>query len=138
MLFCPWKRKQTVAESIATIVIMAGSVLLFAYWFRYTCLLMLHARTARDYAREVATANQLSFANVQSQLCVDNADLNSLHDLLDRDYDVVTRLMNDAANGQAGIEEKMLAFNYRLASVRYRVAQRYSIQSARQALEEMS
>jgi hypothetical protein len=99
---------------------------------------MLHARTARDYAREVATANQLSFANVQSQLCDANADLDGLHDLLDRDYALVTRLMNEVANGQSGIEERMLAFNYRLASIRYRVAQRYSIQSARQALEEMS
>jgi hypothetical protein len=127
-----------VIESIATIVIMAGSVLLFAYWFRYTCLLMLHTRTARDYAREVATANQLSFANLESQLCEPNADLDGLRQALDRDYALVTRLLNEVADGQSGIEQKMLAFNYRLAGIRYQVAQRFSAQSARQALEEMS
>ena len=55
-------------ELISTIVIMAGSVLLFGYWFRYTCLLILSARTTRDYAGAVATANQLSFLEVQSVL----------------------------------------------------------------------
>jgi hypothetical protein len=137
MLLCLWKEDKVI-ESIATIVIMAGSVLLFAYWFRYTCLLMLHARTTRDYATEVATANQLSFANVRSELCEPNADLDGLRKLLDQDYALVTRLMNEVAAGQSGIEEQMLAFNYRLASMRYQVAQRFSMQSARQALEEMS
>src|SRR5580704_14487011 len=137
MLLCLWKEDKVI-ESIATIVIMAGSVLLFAYWFRYTCLLMLHARTARDYAREVATANQLSFANVQSQLCEPDADLDVLRDLLDRDYALVTRLMTEVSNGQSGVEERMLAFNYRLAGMRYQFAQRFSMESARQALEEMS
>jgi hypothetical protein len=125
-------------ETIATIVIMAGSVLLFAYWFRYTCLLMLHARTPRDYATEVAMANQLSFANIQTQLCDANADLSGLREALDRDYALVTRLLNEVSGQRSGIEERMLAFNYRLAAARYEVTQRYSVQSARQALEEMS
>lgn len=125
-------------ETIATIVIMAGSVLLFAYWFRYTCLLMLHARTTRDYASEVAMANQLSFANIQTRLSEPNADLEGLRAALDSDYALVTRLLNEVAGGQSGIEERMLAFNYRLASVRYQVGQRFSVESARQALEEMS
>src|SRR5208337_4811907 len=102
MLFCPWKRKQTVAESIATIVIMAGSILLFAYWFRYTCLLMLHARTPRDYATEVATVNQLSFASVQTQLCDANVDLSGLREALDRDYALVTRLLNEVSGERSG------------------------------------
>jgi hypothetical protein len=137
VLFFLWEEK-TVIESIATIVIMAGSMLLFAYWFRYTCLLILHAKTAHDYASEIATANQLSFANIQTQLCEPDADLDGLRQALDRDYALVTRLLNEVAGGQSGIEERMLAFNYRLAGVRYQVGQRFSVQSARQALEEMS
>ena len=55
-------------ELITTGVLTVGSVLLLAYWFRYMCLLILSAKTTQDYAGQVATANQLSFLEVQSQL----------------------------------------------------------------------
>ena len=45
-------------ELIASITITAGSVLLFCYWFRYTCFLILSAQTVREYATSVAQANQ--------------------------------------------------------------------------------
>ena len=48
-------------ERIATILITASSVLLFGYWFRYTCLLVLNTKTVRDYASEVAAVHQLGF-----------------------------------------------------------------------------
>jgi len=126
-----------VTETIATIVIMAGSLLLFGYWFRYTCLLILHAKTAVDYGREVALANHLSFNQVQSQLFAPSANLNGLRGSLDRDFALLTSLMTQASSG-FGIEQRMLAFNYRLAGVRYQIGQHISANSARQALEEMS
>ena len=129
--------KDTVIETIATIVIMAGSVLLFGYWFRYTCLLILHAKTPVDYGREVALANNLSFAQVQSQLFAPAANLDQLRGSLDRDFALVTALMAQASSG-FGIEQRMLAFNYRMAAFRYQVGQHLSANSARQALEEMS
>ncbi len=55
-------------ELIVTLVITVSSVLLFGYWFRYTCLLILSAKTTRDYAADIAAANQLSFLQVQAQL----------------------------------------------------------------------
>ncbi len=55
-------------ESVLTVLIIAGSGFLFAYWFRYTCLLIVSAKTSRDYAAEVATANQLGFLEVQSSV----------------------------------------------------------------------
>ena len=55
-------------QSITTIALTAGSVLLLGYWFRYTCLLILSAKTTRDFAGEVAEANQLSFLEVQARL----------------------------------------------------------------------
>jgi hypothetical protein len=125
------------AETIATLVIMAGSVTLFAYWFRYTCLLILHARTPVDYGREVALANQLSFAQVQSQLFAPSANLDQLRGSLDRDFALLTALMTQASTG-FGIEQRMLAFNYRIAAARYQFGQHFSANAARQALEEMS
>src|SRR5271169_728228 len=74
-------------EKIATSIITVGSLLLFLFWFRYVCLLVLNARPARDYAIAAAAANQLSFPDVQAIL--QNraaADLEELRHLLDRDF----------------------------------------------------
>ena len=43
-------------ESVLTILISVSSTLLFGYWFRYTCLLILSAKTTRDYAAEAPAA----------------------------------------------------------------------------------
>jgi hypothetical protein len=125
-------------ELITTVVIIASSALLFGYWFRYTCLLMLNTRTARDYARDIAMANQLSFANVQTQLLQASADFGGLRASLDRDFAVVSKMLDQASAGQAGIEQKMLAIHYRLMGVWYAVGSHVSPTAARQALEEMS
>jgi len=125
-------------ELITTIVIIASSVLLFGYWFRYSCLLMLNTRTARDYARDIVTANQLGFANVQAQLSQASADLAGMRAALDRDYAVVSKLLEQVADGQAGIEQKMLAIHYRLMGACYTIGAHVSPKAARQALEEMS
>ncbi len=124
-------------ETIATSVILAGSVVLFGYWFRYTCLLILHARTPVDHGREVALANQLSFNQIQSQLFAPSANFDQLRGSLDRDFALVTALMTQASTG-FGIEDRMLALNYRIAAARYQVGQHFSSNAARQALEEMS
>ena len=129
-------------ELVTTIVIMAGSVLLFGYWFRYSCLLILSARTTRDYAGAVAAANQLSFLEVQSALREQsNADLDRLKDSLDRDYKVLTYLLKHAANPSSGgdaVEKRMLEIHYRLMGAWYRTSRRLSPASACRALDEMA
>src|SRR5689334_11081081 len=91
--------KNSMTELIATVIITTSSVALFAYWFRYTCLLILSAKTTRDYAASVASANQLAFLQVQSVLRDRGAeDLDSLRDSLDRDYKVLTYLLKHAAH----------------------------------------
>ena len=131
-------RSDKMIELITTIVIIASSVLLFGYWFRYSCVLMLNTRTARDYARDIVTANQLGFANVQTQLSQSSANLAGLRASLDRDYAVVCKLLDQAAGGQAGIEQKMLSIHYRLMGVWCSVGSHVSPTVARRALEEMS
>src|SRR5450631_544325 len=86
-------KRGTMLELIVTLVITVSSVLMFGYWFRYTCLLILSAKTSRDYAFEIATANQLSFLQVQSELRQNPADLDRLKASLDRDLAVVTSLI---------------------------------------------
>ena len=127
-------------ELIATVIIMVSSVLLLAYWFRYTCLLMLSARTSRDYAASVALANQLSFLEVQSML-QDSHDLDRLKELLDRDYKVLTYLLKNAAqpsNGGDAVENRMLEVDYRLMRAWYSVARRFSPSAALTAVDEMA
>ena len=128
-------------ELIATIIITASSVLLFGYWFRYTCLLVLSTKTVRDYASEIAAANQLGFLEIQSQLRAGSPELERLRALLDRDYAVLTSLLKHSslASPQGlGIETRMLEINYRLMGAWYRVSGRFSPAAARRALEEMS
>jgi hypothetical protein len=45
-------------DLIVTLIITVSSVLMLGYWFRYSCLLILSAETTRDYAADIATANQ--------------------------------------------------------------------------------
>jgi hypothetical protein len=129
-------------EIVSTIAMMAGSVLLFGYWFRYTCLLILSARTTRDYAGAVAAANQLSFLEVQSVLREHSVtDLDRLKDCLDRDYKVLTYLLKHAANsskGEDAVEKRMLEIHYRLMGAWYRVSRRLSPATAYRALDEMA
>ena len=128
-------------EIAATSVITISSALLFAYWYRYTCLLILSAKTAKDYAGQVAAANQLSFAQVQAQLRhAGSAELDRLQQSLDRDYAVLTGLFRRAhiSTDESHLEEYMLQFNYRLMNAWYRASRRFSPQAARHALEEMS
>jgi hypothetical protein len=129
-------------EWIATAVITAGSVLLFGYWFRYTCLLILSAKTTRDYAASVIQANQLGFPAVQAMLR-DRAlsDLDGLKDSLDRDYKVLTNLLQNSGNlAESGdaLEKRMLEINYRLMGAMYSATRRFSPSAALRALDEMS
>jgi hypothetical protein len=127
-------------ELIATAVVSTSSALLLAYWFRYTCLLILSARPTRDYAAQVVMANQLSFVEVQSRLRSRTAsDLDHLHHLLDQDYRVVSYLLKHASSaGRGGYETTMLAAHYQLMDAWYAVTRSVSSTAACRALDEMS
>ena len=129
-------------ELISTVIITASSVVLFAYWFRYTCLLILSAKTAHDYTADVAYFNKLGFPAVQAELQQTNSpDLDRLHAALDNDYQVVRKLlkyMPQAGEGQSALETNMLAINYRLMGTWYQVSRHFSESAAARALGEMS
>lgn len=127
---------------ITSILIMAVSMAAFAYWFRYTCILILSTRTARDYSAEVAAANRLSFAGVRNLLeSSQAADLEALRQSLERDFQVVNSLLARAGKVQVGdvaLEEMLLRLDFRLMRLSYAVTRRFSEASSRAALVEMS
>jgi hypothetical protein len=129
-------------QLIATILLTASSALLFGYWFRYTCLLILSAKTTRDYAGEFAAAVELSFPNVQQKLRSGNATcLEGLQASLNRDYAVVTYLLRNVSGSSAGassVEVRMLEINYALMGAWFSLSKRFSSSAARHALEEMA
>jgi hypothetical protein len=128
-------------ELVTTVIITASSVLLFAYWFRYTCLLILSAKTTRDFAGQVANANQLGFLEVQAQLRESAGNLDLLRDTLDRDYALLSRMLKQSADSSpegSSLEQTMLALNYRVMRACYRLSSAVSPVAGRKALEEMS
>ncbi len=128
-------------ETATTILIIIGSVLLFGYWFRYTCLLILSAKTTRDYAGEVAAANQMSFLEVQALLReAGPADLDQLSATLERDFTLVSNLIQNAGGGNAEfrVEDRMLQMNYNFSRFLFKTVGRLSPDVAKHALDEMS
>ncbi len=124
-------------ELITTVIITGSSVLLFGYWFRYTCLLILSAKTTRDFAGQVAAANQLGFLEVQTQLRATTVNLDSLRDTLDRDYAVLSSMLKQVSGSSeegSSLETSMLAVNYRVmrswSQVSRRVLTHGSLQGA--------
>jgi hypothetical protein len=125
-------------ELMVTTAMTAGSALLFAYWFRYMCLLILSAKTARDYAAEVASAHRLGFAHVQSQLVeCPTEDLSRLEQALVHDYAVICCLLDRAENRGSILESRMLQLHYRFMRASFVVSSRLSPKIARRALSEM-
>lgn len=128
-------------ELIATIIITAASVLLFGYWFRYTCMLILSAKTNRDFVREVAAFNELNFGGVQVALEAATPDLERLRAALDSDFAVLSRMMEQTKHltiDDAAIEQRMLQMHYKASRMWFNLVGRLSSSTGRRALEDMS
>jgi hypothetical protein len=126
-----------------SIFIITVSLALFVYWFRYTCLLILSAKTGRDYAAQVAAANQLTFIQTRNALN-ENPNtplLDQFHHSLDRDYTLLKYLLRNAANHYGSgrsVENAILMLDFRIMSSWYFAVRRLSATRARNALLEMS
>lgn len=131
---------------VLNVVMVSVSLLLLVYWFRYTCLLMLRTKPARDYARQVAAANHLSVFEVQTQLVATEASgidqpLDSLERMLDRDYRLLLYLIRHAANFKTAgnqIEQIMLRGDYQIMKFMYVIAKRLSLSQGSKQLSEMA
>lgn len=138
-----WRCSEAISAMFVSLAIIGFSLVLFLYWFRYTCLLILNTRTARDYTVQVAEANQLAFPAIQAKLA--QAQLEGLEDArasLERDYHLLISLLQHASSFQLGsltLEQRMLMVDYQAMRVWFRVSRQLSRGAhARQALVEMA
>lgn len=132
--------------SISLIVVF--SLVLFAYWFRYSCLLILQTRSKGAEVEQGAGAIEglassgLSFAQVQASLRDDRGGSKALDELnrnLLNDYRILSFLLRHSSDmGVDPIEQRMLLLDYKLMQLWYRLTRRFSPVQARRALEEMS
>lgn len=120
--------------------LIATSIALFCYWFRYSCLLILAAETSRNHSAEVAEANLLSFPEARPRLRThDLTDLERIHRCLEQDFAIITYLLNHkpVTHFDPGFEEAMLTIHFRVMSACFRLTRANLRESASDALEEM-
>jgi len=128
---------------VASILIIAVSTVLLVYWFRYTCLLLLNTKPEKDFASALAEANKLSFQQVGASHVehASPADLDKLEKMLERDYRLITYLIEHAAVIRVGgvtLEERLLMLDYHLMRLAWRISRRFSLRRTRAALLEMT
>jgi hypothetical protein len=121
-------------------LIIFFSVVLFVYWFRYSCLLILQNRVSTGV--QYANGPNLSFPAVQERLKSDENGvhlLDQLHRDLSNDYRILCFLLRcSAESGLDPIERRMLMLDYWMMQAWYGIARRAALPQARKALEEMS
>jgi hypothetical protein len=123
---------------IEAVLIIAFSLVLFVYWFRYTVLLLL----SEDQADErQAETGQLSVFETREALRRTQGELalDRLHRSLEKDYRMLRYLMQHAADlGLRPVEHYLLMLDYWILGVWYRLTRNASAERARRALEEMA
>jgi hypothetical protein len=105
-------------------LIVACSLVMLVYWFRYTCLLLLNTKPPKDYSKQVAATNQLNVFEVKNRL-VSSANveqLDELRRLLDRDYRLIMYLMRQGARFKSAgyeLDQSVFMLNYQLLKLVY-------------------
>lgn len=119
---------------VASVLIITFSLVLFVYWFRYSCLLLLRRGTEQT----TALADRFNYASVQQGLKT-GLELDPLHRSLDRDYRVLTYLMKHAAGLEPEqLEYRLLVLDYKVMQSWYRLTKSAAPRQARRALGEMA
>jgi hypothetical protein len=121
-------------------LILVFSVVLFVYWFRYSCLLILQTRSPERF-RNTGLARGLKYFAVQ-QVLKDGAynpgDLDRLNQDLWSDYRHVRAVLQAGAATLDPIERRMLVLDYRFMHLWFVLTRRLAPPQARKALVEMS
>lgn len=121
--------------SVLIIVLCSG---LLAYWFRYSCILLLRSEVGQIPSLGLAVQGTFSFAEIQEKLG-SAAQLDPLHSALQRDYQVLTYLVRHASRIRLeSFEEKLLVWDYRVMQFWYKLTKTAAPDQARQALREMA
>lgn len=123
--------------------LVVTSLVLLAYWFRYTCLFILRSSSARTYAGRVAAANRLNFTVVQAELnrAEAIAEPDRLRELLDRDYRLISYLIAHGSEFRSAgrmVERWVLHIDFKMMRVSYTLSRWAGYSQARKALGEMA
>ena|SRR5579863_1288192 len=123
---------------LASILIIGFSLILFVYWFRYSCILLLRNFSEETVSTRPDAETRFSFAQVREQLKSD-LELDPLHQSLDRDYRMISYLLQHAPDlGLQSLEDRLLVLDYRVMRLYYRVTRTIAPLHARGALAEMA
>jgi len=123
---------------IASLLIIVISVALLGYWFRYSCILLLRNSAEQVALASAANDQRFGFTEVQRELA-DSVELDRLEQLLERDYRLLTYLLEHAAGLSTGsLEDRLLVLDYRVMAAYYRTTKKLAPEQARRALSEMA
>jgi hypothetical protein len=121
---------------LASALIIAISLVLLVYWFRYSCILLLKDAALRTSEAPLQPA-RFGYAAVRERLDA-ATDLDPLHSSLRRDYELIMYLVKHASGMELdSIEDRLLILDYKLMQLRYRLTRALLPGQARQALSEM-
>ena len=122
---------------VSGVFIVVISVLLLAYWLRYSCLILL--RAAQDRSSLLTIADERFSASFVLERLKTETALAPLERALDRDYRVVTYIIEHATDLElASVENKLLVLDYRLMRLWSRLTRTMAPHQSRQALSEMA
>jgi hypothetical protein len=124
-------------------IVIAFTIGLLAFWFRYACGLILSANPAHDHTVEVASANELNIIQVQQELSNESepGHLDILQAKLERDYHLLNYLVHHSPALKASpdvFERHIMMLDFELLKVGYVVTVRISQSLAKRALREMT
>jgi hypothetical protein len=122
----------------ASVLIIVLCSALLAYWFRFSCILLL--RNSAEQASSLSFAMQGTFKCAEIHDGLENgAALDPLHQMLSRDYQVLTYLVRHSSRVKLeSFEERLLVWDYKVMQFWYGVTKTAAPAQARQALREMA
>jgi hypothetical protein len=127
---------------LASVLIIGVSTVLFLYWFRYTCELILSTRSATSYVAGVAEANSLNWSSVTPAL--DHAPAKALDSLradIRSDYlklDTMLARASATEADQLAFERGMLRGYFCCSCAMFSVTRTLSDRVARNMLHTMT
>src|SRR5450759_1002666 len=120
---------------VTGVFIIAISALLFVYWLRYSCVILLR----RTRAEMPTVADERFCALSVLERLQTEAELAPLERALERDYHVLTYLIEHAADLElASVENRLLVLDYKLMRLWSRLTRTVAPQQSRKALSEMA
>jgi hypothetical protein len=123
---------------LASILIIGFSLALLAYWFRYSCILLLRNQEEQAETSHAIVDSRFRVCEVQQRLQTAEP-LDPLHASLQRDYQVLTYLLEHAAGLELeAFEDRLLVIDYKVMQWWYRLTKTAAPDQAREALKEMA